>query len=311
MRLLVCDNLDHLPEFRQKTSQYFETDYICSECDFNIGDYDYLIPSLRYRLDENILAKAVNLKAISTPSTGTDHIDFTACSRLGIDVFSLKDDTEFLSGITATAELAFSLILNVMRKIPSAYRDVLDGNWTPAKFRGFELQGKTLGILGCGRLGSIMIDYAQAFRMNVLVCDPYKQINRPNVRQVVLDELLQESDIITLHVHLNEETKGLIGSVEFWKMKQGVVIVNTSRGAIIDTPALLDALGTCKVMGAGLDVLDGELNTSIGQHPMVEYARTHDNVIITPHMGGVTLESQRKAYMRALDKLIQHSVTAQ
>lgn len=307
MRLLVCDNLDHLPEFKQKASQYFETDYIWSECDFNIGDYDYLIPSLRYRLDENILAKAANLKAISTPSTGTDHIDFASCIKLGIDVFSLKDDTEFLSGITATAELAFSLILNVMRKIPSAYRDVLDGNWTPAKFRGFELQGKTIGILGCGRLGSIMIDYAQAFRMNVLVSDPYKQINRPKVRQVELDELFQQSDIITLHLHLNEETKGLIGPVEFGKMKQGVVIVNTSRGAIIDTPALLDALGSGKVMGAGLDVLDGELNNSIGQHPIVEYAKTHDNVIITPHMGGVTLESQRKAYMRALDKLIQHS----
>jgi D-3-phosphoglycerate dehydrogenase / 2-oxoglutarate reductase len=110
---------------------------------------------------------------------------------------------------------------------------------------------------------------------------------------------------------LNEETTGLISSAEFGKMKPGVVIVNTSRGAIIDTPALLNALEAGKVMGAGLDVLDGELNTSIGQHPIVEYARIHDNVIITPHMGGVTLESQRKAYMRALDKLIQRSVKAQ
>jgi len=307
-KLLVAHCLDHLPEVAAEAARHF--DAVIDPVDYagltgTIAEYDYIMPSLSYRLDDVLVGNADRLKAISTPSTGTDHIDFDACERLGIRVFSLKNDTEFLSGITATAELAFSHILNVMRKIPFAFRDVLDGNWRSVEFRGFELQGKTLGIIGCGRLGSIMVDYALAFRMTVIVCDPFKTITRPGVRQVSLEELLQKSDIISLHLHLNEDTAGMIGRDEFSAMKDGVVIVNTSRGAIIDSQALVEALESGKVSGAGLDVLDGELDRPIGQHPVVEYARGHDNVIITPHMGGVTLESQRRAYSRALDKLIE------
>jgi D-3-phosphoglycerate dehydrogenase / 2-oxoglutarate reductase len=305
-KLIVTYKMDHLPEF-QKKAGYFDT--TCQPIDYAdlfdiIPDYDYLVPSVRYKLDRKLLLNAGKLKAISTPSTGTDHIDFLTCEELGIKVFSMKNDTEFLSTITATAELAFSHILNVMRMFPSAYLHVLDGKWDASGFCGHELQGKTLGIVGFGRLGSMMGDYGLAFRMSVIACDPYKTIQTDGIRQVNLDELLCKSDIITLHIHLNDETTGLIGRDAFRQMKRGVIIVNTSRGAIIDSNALLDAMEDGTVSGAGLDVIENELEGNTTVNPLVEYARKHDNLIITPHIGGVTIDSQRKAFIHALEKLI-------
>ena len=307
MRLLVANHVDHLPEFKREAAEHF--DVVCGQLNYSevtdcIGDFEYLIPSISYRLDGAVLSQAARLKAISTPSTGTDHIDFELCKRLGVEVFSLKNDTDFLRGITATAELAMALMLNVIRQVPFAFQDALAGNWEHGKWRGLELQGKTLGILGFGRLGGIVADYALAFRMNVISCDPYKSIDRPGVKQVGFDELIRTSDIISIHVHLNAETAGMVGADEIGNMKAGAVIVNTSRGALIDSMALLRALEDGALAGAGLDVLDGELDGDIGSHPLIEYARTHQNVVITPHMGGVTVDSQRRAYLRALEKLI-------
>jgi len=309
-KLLVTYNMDHLPEFQIKAS-YFDT--TCHSTDYadlfdTIPNYDYLIPSVKYKLDRKLLLNAGKLKAISTPSTGTDHIDFRTCAELGIEVFSMKNDTEFLSKITATAELAFSHILNIMRKIPSAYLHVLGGKWDASKFCGHELQGKTLGIVGYGRLGKMMGDYGLAFHMSVIAYDPYKTIQMVGIQQVNLDELLSKSDIITLHVHLNDETIGLISRDAFRQMKKGVIIVNTSRGAVVDSNALLNAMRDGTVSGAGLDVIDNELAGNTSMHPLVEYARKHDNLIITPHIGGVTVDSQRKAFVHALEKLIDFDI---
>jgi len=305
-KLIIAYNLGHLPDFQEKAN-YFDTTYLpgnYSDLFATVPDYDYLIPSVKYKLDRELLLNATKLKAISTPSTGTDHIDFQACEELGIKVFSMKNDIGFLSNITATAELAFSHILNVSRKVPSAFRHVLNGEWNSSMFCGRELQGKTLGIVGFGRLGSMMSDYGLAFRMSVIAYDPYKRIDKQGVHQVDFDELLHHSDIITLHLHLNSETTGLIGRDAFRKMKKGVAIINTSRGAIIDTESLLEALNDGTVSGAGLDVIDNELEGNTANHPLVKYAGKHDNLIITPHIGGVTLDSQGKAFSNTLEKLI-------
>jgi D-3-phosphoglycerate dehydrogenase / 2-oxoglutarate reductase len=306
MKLFVAHNMDHIPDFQEK-AKYFDTMY--QPVDYEglfaaIPDFSYLIPSVKYKIDKNLLLRAGKLKAISTPSTGTDHIDFLACAEMGIEVFSLKNDQQFLSEITATAELAFSHILNVIRKIPSAYMHVLEGQWDSSKFCGRELQGKTLGIIGFGRLGKMMAEYGLAFRMAVVAYDPYKTIQMEGVVQLDFDELLRQSDIITLHIHLNEETLGLLDRDSFLKMKRGVVIVNTSRGAVIDSNALLNALKEGRVSGAGLDVIDDELSGNTADHHLVKYARTHDNLLITPHIGGVTVDSQRKAFILTLEKLI-------
>jgi D-3-phosphoglycerate dehydrogenase / 2-oxoglutarate reductase len=305
-KLFVAHNLDHISEFHDKAS-YFDTVY--QQVDYSelfaaIPNFDYLVPSVKFKIDKNLLLNAVKLKAISTPSTGTDHIDFLTCAEMGIQVFSLKNEQQFLSKITATAELAFSHILNVIRKIPSAYQHVLDGRWDSSKFCGRELQGKTLGIIGFGRLGKMMAEYGLAFRMAVVAYDPYKTIQMEGVYQVDFDELLHQSDIITLHVHLNEDTTGLLDRHSFLKMKKGVIVINTSRGAIIDSKALIAALEEGIVSGAGLDVIDDELSGNTADHPLVKYARKHDNLVITPHIGGVTVDSQRKAFIHTLEKLI-------
>jgi D-3-phosphoglycerate dehydrogenase len=261
-----------------------------------IGDYDALLPSLDIHLDKSLLQRAKRLKLIATPSTGTDHIDLRSAAEFGIEVMSLKNDIEFLKKVTATAELAFGLILSITRRIPFAFDSAKQAKWSSRDFRGHELLDKTLGIIGYGRLGEMMARYAHAFGMHVSACDPYKTIREDFVTQVDFETLLRSADILTVHVHLNEETRGLISERAVSTMKQGVFLVNTSRGAVIDEAALLRALESGKLAGAALDVICGELEGDFENHPLIQYAQAHDNLILTPHVGGVTYESQAKAY---------------
>ena len=298
-RILCNCSINHIPEAQQILE--FVGEVIYAEHKYPrllkvIGEYNALLPSLDIYLDERLLQRAKRLKLIATPSTGTDHIDLNSAATFDIEVMSLKNDIEFLKKVTATAELAFGLILSITRRIPFAFDSAKQGTWNSKDFRGHELLDKTLGILGYGRLGEMMARYAHAFGMCVLACDPYKTIREDFVTQVDFETLLRSADILTIHVHLNEETRGLISEQAFSMMKQGVFLVNTSRGAVIDEGALLRTLESGKIAGAALDVICGELEGGFADHPLIRYARTHDNLILTPHMGGVTYESQAKAY---------------
>ena len=304
---ILCNSLvDHIPEARQVLESvgevtYAEHDYAClAEV---IGEYDALIPSLGVSLDEDMLRRATRLKVIATPSTGTDHIDLKSAAKFNVKVLSLKNDYEFLKKVTATAELTMGLVLSSVRRIPFAFDSVREGNWCRERFRGHELLDKTLGIIGYGRLGEMVARYAHAFGMSVLAYDPYKEIRAPFVAQVEFDILLRSADVITVHVHLNDETRGLVSRQAFSLMKEGAYLVNTSRGAVIDEQALLAALESGKLAGAAVDVICRELEGDFGNHPLIRYARTHDNLIITPHMGGAAYESQAKAYTFTAHKL--------
>jgi D-3-phosphoglycerate dehydrogenase len=160
----------------------------------------------------------------------------------------------------------------------------------------------TLGILGYGRLGRIVGQYGKAFRMRVLACDVRSVTPDEGVTMVDLDTLLRESDVLSIHIHL-QGNEGLIGRKEFAKMKSGAYLVNTSRGGIIDEAAFLEALESGKLAGAGVDVIHGEWDPNIGEHPLIRYARTHDNLIISPHIGGVTYESQDMTLRHTVMKL--------
>ena len=257
----------------------------------NIGSFDGYISSLKIRLDDEVLDKAANLKAVFTPSTGLDHLDLKAIGDRGIPVFATKYDLDILERITSTAEMALALLLGVVRRVPWAHGAAMEGKWAREAFRGHQLSGKTMGILGYGRLGKMMADYAKALRMQVIACD-IKPIEAEGVEQVTFEELLERSDVISIHVHLNETTTGMIDKAAFDKMKDGVFIVNTARGGIIDETALLEAVESGKVAGAGLDVIDGEWMEDIGRHPLIRYAREHDNLLISPHTGGTCYEAQ-------------------
>lgn len=256
-----------------------------------------LIVRLGHRLDEALLAQAPRLQVVVSATTGLDHIDLAAAEKHGLTVLSLAQERRFLDTVTSTAEHAWALLLALLRNLPEAHGDAISGNWRRDQFRGHELQGMRLGILGCGRLGGMVANYGHAFGMAIAACDPYASNLPPHVIRVGIDELFTHNEIISIHLPLTGETRKLVGARLLQSMPKPSFLINTSRGQIIDEAALLDALVSGQLTGAALDVLDGEhqgLGTVAG-HPLVAYARTHGNCIITPHVGGCTCEAMNKA----------------
>jgi D-3-phosphoglycerate dehydrogenase len=268
-----------------------------------IPDCDACLTGLTPRLDREILQHANKLRAIAFPATGRDHIDLEYAQERGIAILSLKDDTEFLSNVTCTAEMAWALMLAVMRHLPWAFEAAKAGRWRGRGLpRGHQISGMTLGVLGYGRLGRIVAQYGKAFRLRVLAYDTREVTPEEGVTMVDLDTLLRESDIVSIHIHLQGNEK-LVDQDFFDKMKQGAVLVNTSRGGIIDETAFIEALDSGKLAGAGIDVIDGEWEPDLAQHPLIRYAREHQNLVISPHIGGVTVEAQAMTLEHTLNKL--------
>lgn len=300
--------MNHLPESRTILEQEAKVTYAgnLSKAEILrlIPDYDAIVTNLQQRIDQDIIDAGAKLKVIATPSTGTDHINLTYAKSRGIEVQSLKYDYNVLKTITSTAEHAFLLMMACLRKLPFAFESVKDGQWTSAEWRGREVAGRIVGIVGYGRLGEIFSRFAHAFSMKVIASDPFKKIKDAWVKQVKMNELLKRSEIITLHTHLAPETRGMIGAREFAMMRNGVYLVNTSRGALLDERAFLHSLESGKIACAGIDVLAHELDGKIANEPLVRYARTHKNLIITPHIGGYTYDAQKKAYLHTVHKLM-------
>lgn len=259
-----------------------------------INTYTILIVGLGLRVDEDVIIAGKRLKLIATATTGTDHIDLIAAKARKIPVVSLKGERAFLDGISATAELAWGLLIGLVRNIPVALKTVHQGQWHQQAHIGHMLRGKTLGIVGLGRLGTMVAGYGAAFGMTVLATDPTVKKAPKGVKLVPLKTLLAESDCVSIHAPLIDETKGLIDAKAIAAMKDGAVLVNTARGGIVDEAAILKALKSGHLAGYATDVLDGEtmFNGDAGGHPLVAYARTHENVLITPHIGGTTEESR-------------------
>lgn len=270
----------------------------------SLPNHDAYLASLAVKLDRATIESATRLKLVATPSTGLDHLDLPALASRGIDLISLKTEFELLDQVTATAEMAWALLLAAVRRIPAAAAAASRGDWARDRFRGRQLAYKTLGIIGVGRLGSMVAEYGKAFRMRVLGCDRHPRKLVPGVEYVDLDTLLRESDVISLHIHATPDNVKLIDVAAFARMKPGVVLVNTSRGSIIDERELLKCLKSGKLAGAALDVIDGEWRDDLASHPLVEWSREHDNLVIVPHLGGVTFESQRMTHEFVVDKVI-------
>ncbi len=266
---------------------------------------DVLWIRLRHRIDEALLAKAGRLKVVVSPTTGWNHVDVDALGRRGIHLLSLRGETEFLKDVRATAEHTVALMLTVLRHIPRAVAEVRAGRWNRDAFRGSELYGKTVGIAGYGRLGRIVARYLRAFEAHVLVTDPKLPAGEiaDDIRAVEIDELLHRSDIVSIHSDLRADNIGWFSAQMFEKMKWGSCFINTARGELIDETALLHSLETGQVVAAGLDVLSNEDSDGMAQHPLVQYAKQHDNVIITPHLGGCTTESLHKTEKFLAEKL--------
>lgn len=239
---------------------------------------------MKIRFSAERLARATRLQAFVTATTGADHVAHAALEERGIPLLTLRGQGEVLRNITPAAEHSWLLLLACARGLRGAVNEVLEGGWERNNHPGLMLRGRTLGILGCGRIGGWMSRYATAFGMHVLGYDPHAAEFPDTIAPTGLDDLLEGSDIISVHVPLTPETQQLLGRAELRRMRPGVIIVNTSRGDIIDETALLECLEDGHVSAAGLDVLTGEPETA--DHPLVRYARTHPNLVITPHIGG-------------------------
>ena len=304
--ILVCAaDITHAPKAKAVLESAFQVRYIepteAALAKAIVGA-DAYFASLFVRLSGDLMKLSPSLKAISTASTGLDHIDLEYAAQEGVAVLCLKEDREFLDKITATAELAWALVLATSRHLPAAVNAAKQGRWARDEYRGHQIAYKTLGILGCGRLGNIVAQYGRAFRMNVIGYDT-SSVEIEGVTKVSYDELLAQSDILSVHIHLNEENRGFVDKKAIAKMKKGAVLINTSRGAIVDEAALIDALESGHLSAAGVDVIDGEWQKDLLNHPMIDYTRRNDNLVITPHIGGVTYESQEMAFLEAAEKL--------
>lgn len=276
-----------------------------------IHDYDAFWGHFDFKIDKPLLDRAARLKVINTASTGTDHIDREECARRGIRILSIARDYALLDTFTATAECAWLLLLACHRNLRTASRAAHAGDWDNSeRFQGDQLSGRTLGVLGVGRLGKMTVEYGKAFRMRVLGCD-LQPFAIPGVERVDFDTLLRESDAISLHIHMTPENRYLFNATTFAKMKRGVILVNTSRGDLIDEAALLRALEAEQIAAFGADVLHDEWRADMTEQAVIRYAQTHDNVVLTPHIGGATRQSIAASRVFSARKLAHYLQTGE
>ncbi len=259
---------------------------------------DILVIGLKYQIDKEFLDQTPNLKIIASPATGMNHIDVDYIKSKKIKIISLRGRKGFLRNVPSTAEETFGLILSLARKIPWAFDDVKNGNWDRLNWRGHQLMGKTIGLLGFGRLGKIVARYAKAFNMKVISCDPNvseKFMKSRGVVKVDMSELFKKSDIVSLHVLLTDSTQNLIREKHLKLMKPSAYLINTARAELIEKGALYKALKNKWIAGAGIDVMWDE--RSDGSHlkkdPLWKYAKKNKNLIILPHIGGATFEAMQ------------------
>ncbi len=265
-----------------------------------LGNYDAIITRSGTPLDAQTLRSATSLKIAARAGVGVDNIDVDAASLQGILVMNTPE-----ANTLAATEMTMTLLLSLCRRLPLANASLRRGEWTRGKFTGVELNGKVLGVVGLGRIGSRVATRCQAFGMRVIAYDPYISEEIAGQLRVglvgTLDELLQEADVVTVHTPLTDETRGMIGAAQIEQMKQGARLVNCARGGIIDEEALYAALISGRLAGAALDVY-----TSEPPGPdLVQRLLALENVVASPHIGANTLESQNEVAVQIVAQLLE------
>jgi phosphoglycerate dehydrogenase-like enzyme len=254
-------------------------------------------------LDEEVL-NGSQLKVINTCSTGLNHIDLDYCKKNKIDVWSLKEDYEVINDIPTTSELAFGLMLSLMRNISKSFHSVRDGNWDYEPFVGHQIKGKTIGVIGYGRLGKIMCRLFDGWGVDIFVYDPNTDVDVEKYFEVDLKTLLEYSDVIFLHTHVTDETRGMVDDEFLSQMKQGSYLVNTARGELVDEDSIIKFIEQGHLKGYGTDVIRDEFGNRENSK-LVEFSiDPNNNVVITPHIGGMTVEGQQKALDWTIGKFI-------
>jgi D-3-phosphoglycerate dehydrogenase / 2-oxoglutarate reductase len=288
MRILVCDGLEKTGIDKLRSASGVTVDEQPSlnaeELARIIGGYEALIVRSKSRVTADLLDQAANLRVVGRAGTGVDNIDVGAATQRGIIVMNAA-----AGNTVTTAEHTMAMLLALARRIPQAVESTRAGRWEKTKFLGVELMGKTLGIIGLGRIGTAVAERARAFGMSVLAYDPYftkEAAYELGIEMIALDELISRADFITLHTPLTDETRYLIDSAAIDRMKSGVRLINCARGGLIDEIALADGIRSGKVAGAALDVFEQEPT------PADNSLLALEEVITTPHLGASTAEAQ-------------------
>ncbi|NLC51569.1 MAG: hydroxyacid dehydrogenase [Firmicutes bacterium] len=261
-----------------------------------IEPYHVLMTRISAFIGEKVLSRAANLKVIASATTDLGHIDLDICREKQITVVNAPG-----GNASSIAELTIGRMIDLARCVPQANHDVKLGFWDRAKYTGRELAGKKLGIVGLGKVAQRVAEIASCLQMEILAYDPYiaeSVAKRLNILLLPLNELLKESDIITVHIPLTAETKNLIAEAQFAKMKQGAILLNMGRGGVVNEAALYHALKSGKLAGAGADVMSEEPCLA---SPLYEL----ENFIVTPHLGGQTPEALRRMALITATKAVE------
>ena len=287
-KILITDGLDESGQSILRASANVDDRNNISADDLlkAIPDYDALIVRGRTKVTASVMEAGSKLKVIGRAGVGVDNIDLEAAKKHNVTVVNAP-----MSTTLAVAELTFGLMLALAREIPRADTGMKQGKWLKKELEGMELNDKTIGIIGYGRIGMELGKRASAFGMNVVAYDPLiseNDIKQRGAEPVSIQDLYAWSDFISLHLPLNVQTRDMIGALAFSEMKDGVRIVCAARGGIIDETELVKALNSGKVAGAALDVFGQE-------PPVLTEAVSHPRVIATPHVGAQTVEAQSRA----------------
>ncbi len=279
--------------FDDKIEEYLE----------EIKDVEMIACFIYTKITKEIIAKLSKLKFIATLSTGFDHIDLKECKKRGILISNVP-----IYGSNTVAEHTFALLLTLSRNIQKAYSRAIEGNFSIDSLMGFDLYGKTIGIVGTGNIGINVARIAKGFGMNIVAYDLFKKENLSKeigFEYVEYLELLEKSDVITFHLPYNEKTHHILNSQNIKKLKKGAIIINTARGALIDTKALLSEIKSGRIEGCGLDVLEGEIDIKddvavLSENYPLEKMKTvilnnmllkNHNIVVTPHIAFYSKEA--------------------
>lgn len=301
MKILVSDNLAESGIERLKAVPEFDVEVNTSlthdELHQIIKEYDALVIRSATKVSDDIVEAAVNLKVVARAGIGLDNVDIAAASKHGVVVMNTPE-----GNVITTAEHTIAMMFAVSRNIPQANASLRSGKWEKKRFRGKEVFNKVLGIIGVGRIGRVVADRAKSLRMNVIGYDPYissEVVDKLGIEGVTLDELYARSDYISVHTPMTQETRNIINSDAFAKMKKGVFILNCARGGIVNEKDLYDAIQSGIVAGAALDVF--------AQEPPVDNPLlTLEQVVVTPHLGASTDEAQENVAIAVADQVIDY-----
>ena len=322
MKIAVLTPISHLPGVRELLQTKGEVTYL-EEGTFNQvrallsqGEIDTIIcnPNQQtYKLDKDLL-EGTNVSLINTCSTGMNHIDQEYCKEAGIEIYSLTKDRGLIDYLPSTSELALGLMMSLLRRITQSVEHTKNYEWDYTQFVGRQVDGLKIGVVGFGRLGKMFAKFVNALGAEIFIYDPYEKVApqfsgasykyfTEKWNQVdSLEELFETCDVISLHVHVSDETKYMINEKLLAKSKKSPYIINTSRGEIVDEKAIINALESNLIAGYGTDVVEDEFGT-LRNSPIIRGMKDGLNIIVTPHTGGMTIEGQTKAYTWAINKL--------